>query len=168
MDALPALGKHHGFASIHSHSLHLLPLKPSQHKISYSIKLSRCTFKPSFEGVARNGCSNESWRTAYASQRELFLKSLVQKRGVKKYLSLDGKSLKKPPNAWSHRDYTCEACGKTFTQYHTLHTHKKILLPKLRNRKSAKRRMFKCWQRVSKTTLRSHAKRTGVQDREGN
>ena len=47
-------------------------------------------------------------------------------REGERYIAIDGKSLKKSPSVWSLRDYTCEACGKTFTQYHTLHKHTKF------------------------------------------
>ena len=43
------------------------------------------------------------------------------KEVVKKYMPLNSKSLKKSPSVWSFRDYTCEACSKTFTQCHTSH-----------------------------------------------
>ena len=45
----------------------------------------------------------------------------------KRYVAIDGVTTKKSSSVWSLHDYTCEACGKIFTQSPSLHKHKNTL-----------------------------------------
>ena len=51
-------------------------------------------------------------------------------------IAINAKSLKKLPSAWYLRDYLCEACGKTFTQCHSLHRHRKYHCKRLETKNS--------------------------------
>ena len=81
-----------------------------------------------------------------------------EERGGKKNLSIDGKTFKKSPSVWSFKDYPCEACGKTFTQCHTLHTHKKYHCKMLETEQIPKEECPNCGKMVSKMTIYSNAK----------
>jgi len=50
----------------------------------------------------------------------------IQHSGVKIKKTFYGRQvMEKSPSVWSYRDHSCEACGKTLTQSHGLHAHKK-------------------------------------------
>jgi len=73
-----------------------------------------------------------------------------------KYIAINGQSLKKSPSVWSFRDYPCEAYGKTFTQCHTLHTHRKYHCKRLQTEKIPREECLNCGKMVHKTTLGRH------------
>ena len=75
-----------------------------------------------------------------------------------RYVAIDGKSLKKSPSRWSLHDYPCDACGKTFTQCHTLHKHKRHHCKKLPTAPPPKEECPGCRKTVHKSTLYQHAK----------
>ena len=72
-----------------------------------------------------------------------FLRKCFGNKVGEKYIAINGVSLKKSPKPWSLRDYLCNACGKTFTQCHTLHEHRKFHCPNLVTEKKAENPMPK-------------------------
>ena len=101
-----------------------------------------------------HGWINESRRT-----------DMLWREGRNKYLSIDSKTFKKSPSVWSFKDYPCEACGKTFTQCHALHKHKKYHCKMLETEQIPKEECLKCGKMVSKMMVYKHAKR-GTQNQE--
>lgn len=89
--------------------------------------------------------------------KELYLKTSVEEGG-KTYLPLEGQSLKKSPSVWSPHDYYCEVCGKTFTQCHVFHRHKRYHCRRLKTEIIPKQECARCGKIVSKTAIHSHAK----------
>ncbi len=76
----------------------------------------------------------------------------------KKYLSIDGKTLKKSSSVWSFRDYICEACKNSFTQLHSLKKHQKFHCKNLQTEKTPKDKCPKCEKEVLLSTVYKHLK----------
>ena len=94
----------------------------------------------SFIKQQKNGCirrpywfhwtASSGWRTQpyWFLWNEMWYLYGNRRQGIKKY----------QPSAWSLRDYPCEECGKTFTQSHTFHKHKKYHCKRLETGKAPK------------------------------
>ena len=149
---LAGIGKRPRLASIHS--THQLLLKPSRHKIPIKHLRDLCKPLKCLLQEMTEAMNLEELRTHL---KKLYLEGQKVEEGIK-YLSLNGKSLKKSASVWSPRAYFCEECGITFAQCHTLHRHKKYHCPKLEKEQVPNEECANCGKRVSKTIHRSHAK----------
>ena len=86
----------------------------------------------------------------------LVIKNLFCEEVKGRYIAIDGVTTKKSSSVWSLYDYTCEACGKTFTQSHSLHEHRKYACKQLETQKRPKEECPKCGKMVSKLTACNH------------
>ena len=73
-----------------------------------------------------------------------------------KYITIDRVSLKKSPSMWLLWDYRCEACGKTFTQCHTMHEHRRYRCKNLATEKRPKVECPNCEKMLSKKGVYQH------------
>lgn len=73
-----------------------------------------------------------------------------------KFVAVDGFSLKKSLSRLSLRDYLCEACGKMFTQCHTLHEHRRFHCPNLETEELPKTPCSNCDKMLSKSSWCNH------------
>ena len=63
---------------------------------------------------------------------------------------------KRSPSVWSFRDYQCEACGKTFTQNHTMHEHRRFHCAVLGKKSVPKELCPKCGKMMTAKSLYAH------------
>ncbi|KAJ7375594.1 hypothetical protein OS493_040145, partial [Desmophyllum pertusum] len=92
-------------------------------------------------------------------QDKVLVKKAFCEKSEGSYIAVDGVTIKKSASVWSFRDHRCEACGKAFTQNHSLHEHQKHACKRAETQKYPKFECSKCGKTVSTATLYKHQKK---------
>ena len=92
-------------------------------------------------------------------QDKVLVKKAFCEKTEEGYIAVDGVTIKKSASVWSYRDHLCEACGKTFTQNHSLHEHKQYACKRTETQKYSKFECSKCGKTVSKKSVYRHIKK---------